>query len=495
MPSFYEIDERRDVFELDVAHTIGNTDFGLGGRADLLDQDNSKNLRRRPNELGTTVLGPGTSIDRFVTQRDGLEADLFNVHGFTATRIKEHTLLTLGGSFTTMDTDISGSRIYGSDYDPVYDPNFERRQERDEGFLNLSGGANWKQYVGNVNFMFTPCENLHIVPSLRIENVDQDGFASFTETEVLAAPTFTTVEEDFINRHERGFTDVSEALELRYTGLTNWVFYTRGEWLQGQGDSMETQAEADLPPPSTTIQRDTDSERFTQKYVLGLNWYPARRVNFAAQYYHKERDNEWDHNVDSTSNATNSGNRYPAFLVAQDFQTEDVNFRVTWRPCHFFSSISRYDFQFSTIDTTGDNLSSVQSGEMVSHIFSQSFTISPWNPLYIQLNGTYVSDELDTPATDQPGAAANLVTESRNGYWNVGAVVGLALNDRTDLQAQYSYYQSDNFIDNSRGQHSLWRGSKGAWSDRRPPSHVNPAPAIVPQVRLFRLQRRHLRRA
>ena len=449
VPSFYDIDERRDIFELDITHTIGNTDFGLGARADFLDQDNSRNMRRRPGETGTTVLGPGTSIDRFVTQHDKLEADLFNVHGFTATRIKENTLLTVGGSFTTMDTDISGSRIYGPDYDPIYDPMFERRQERDSGFFDLGGGAQWKQYVGNINVMFTPCENLTLVPSLRIEHVDQEGLASYTSTEVLAGPTFTTVEEDLLNSQERGFTDISEALELRYTGVTNWVFYVRGEWLQGQGDLTETQAETDVPPPSTTIERDTDSDRFTQKYVLGVNWYPQRRLNLAAQYYHKERNNDYDHNIDSTSNATNSGNRYPAFLVAQDFKTDDVNFRVTWRPCSYFSSISRYDFQLSTIDTTGDFLDSVQSGEMVSHIFSQSFTISPCNPLYLQLNGTYVFDELDTPATRQPGAAANLVTESRNGYWNAGAVVGLALNERTDLQAQYSYYQSDNFIDNS----------------------------------------------
>jgi predicted porin len=86
---------------------------------------------------------------------------------------------------------------------------------------------------------------------------------------------------------------------------------------------------------------------------------------------------------------------------------------------------------------------------MTSHIFSQSLTISPWNPVYVQLNGTYAFDELDTPATRVSGASANMVTESRNGYWNASALVGLTLNDRTDLQAQYSYYQSDNYINNS----------------------------------------------
>jgi len=449
VPSFWDIDERRDIFELDVKHAIGNTDFGVGGRIDLLEQDNSRNERRRPNETGTTVLGPGTSIDRFVTQREGMDADLFNVHGFTESRLSEKVLFTTGGSFTTMDTDISGSRIYGADYDAVYDPLFARRQQRDEGFFNLSGGAQWKQYVGNVNLMITPCDHLTLVPSLRIEHSDQDGFASFTETEVLAGPAFTTVEEDFVNRHERSFTDVSEALELRCTGVTNWVFYLRGEWLQGQGDQIETQAETDTEPPAATIMRDTDSKRFTQKYVLGVNWYPHRRVNMAAQYYHKERENDYDHNVDSTPNAPPSGNRYPAFLVAQDFKTDDVNFRITWRPCRFFNSVSRYDFQLSTIDTTADQLSHVQSGEMVSHIFSQGITVSPWSWIYLQANGTYAFDELDTPATSQPGAAANLVTKSRNGYWNASGLVGIALDDRTDLQAQYSYYQSDNYINNS----------------------------------------------
>jgi hypothetical protein len=448
VPALWDIDERRDIFELDVTHTIGNTDFGLGGRVDLLEQDNSRSSRRRPGETGARFGGVG-SIDRVVTQHDGVEADLYNVHGFTATRINEKVLFTTGASFTTMDTDISGSRLYGADYDAIYDPLFARRQQRDEGFFDLGGGANWKQYVGNLNLMVTLHDHLVLVPSLRIEHVDQGGVASFTETEVLGPPGYTTAEEEFVNTSDRNFTDVSEALELRYTGFTNWVLYVRGEWLEGQGDQRETQAETDLPPPSVTISRDTDSTRFTQKYVAGVNWYPLRRLNMAAQYYHKQRANDYDHLIDSTPNAAPSGNRYPAFLSAQDFTTDDVNYRITWRPCSFLTSVSRYDFQISTIDTTGDLLAKTESAEMTSHIFSQSFTISPWTWAYLQANGTYVSDELNTPASDLGGAAANLVSESRNGYWNVSALMGFALDQKTDLQLQYSYYQSDNYINNS----------------------------------------------
>ena len=87
-------------------------------------------MRRRPFELQ----------DRHLTQREGLEGDMFNVHASTETRLNERLRFTTGAAYTTMDTDISGSRIYGSGYDPVYDPLFARRQQRDEGFLACTAG-------------------------------------------------------------------------------------------------------------------------------------------------------------------------------------------------------------------------------------------------------------------------------------------------------------------------------------------------------------------
>jgi len=449
VPSFYDIHEERDLIQLDVKHTIGKTDFGIGGRVDLLTQDNSLNLRRRPGETGTTILGPGTSIDRYVTQRNSLDADNYNVHAFTDTRLTKNVRFTLGGSFTTMDTDISGSRVYGPGYDAIYDPLFVRRQERDSGFFNLGGGATWKQYVGNANVIITPWEHVDLVPSLRVEHVTQDGTTHFTSTDVGAAPTFTATQDNLQNHQNHYFTDVTEALELRYTGLTNWVFYLRGEWLEGQQDSTEKQNDTDVFPATTTILRDTDSTSFGQKYVLGINWYPRRHLNMALQFYYKERKIDYEHEVDSTPNDAASGNRYPAFIVDQKFRTEDVNYRITWQPCRFFSSVSRYDFQRSIIDMVGDQLAYTESGNLVTHIFSESLTLSPWNPVYIQLGGSYVIDKVDTPATDQTGAAAGLVSTSHNDYWTVNSVIGVALDERTDLQTQYYFYQSRDYINNS----------------------------------------------
>ena len=442
VPSFLLIDEKRDIFEADAKHTLGRTDFGVGVRAEFSDNNNSRNIRRRPGELtGGTA---GSSPDRFLTQKEGVESDLFSAHAFTETRFTEKTRFTMGYSFTTLGTDISGSRIYGADYDPVYDPVFARRQQRDEGFLNLAGGSQVKQHVANLNVMLQPWKHLTIVPSVRVEHQDQEGFARFIETDVGGAPARTATQVAIENTRERGFTDVSEGLEARYAGLTNWAFYARAEWLQGEGDLKERETEAQ----TGLVSRDTDSTRFTQKYVVGANWYPYRRFNLGGQYYYKRRQNDYDHRVDSTTNTPPLGDRYPAFLRQQDFDTHDMNFRVTWRPLASLTLISRYDFQLSTIDTRPDFLTEVQSAESTAHIFSESISWTPFSRLFLQGSINYVLDRTQTPAHDAtPGT--NLVLNARNNYWNASLLAGIVLTEKTDFQAQYFYYRADNYVDNS----------------------------------------------
>ncbi len=177
VPSFWDIDEIRDIFEADVKHTRGKTDWGLGIRYELLDSNDSRNIHRRPGELPPATAAPGT--DREVTYREEVDLDLFNVHAFTETRFNDKVWFTTGYSFTRLDTDLSGSRVYGADYDAVYDPLFARRQFHDEGFLNLAGGSQMNQYVMNLNLMLTPWDNFSVVPAVRVEKQDLSGSISF----------------------------------------------------------------------------------------------------------------------------------------------------------------------------------------------------------------------------------------------------------------------------------------------------------------------------
>jgi hypothetical protein len=217
-----------------------------------------------------------------------------------------------------------------------------------------------------------------------------------------------------------------------------------------------SEREREAPSGPVDLFRETDVERFNQKYSVGANWYPHRKINLAGQYYYKIRQNDYDHVVDSTVFAPPATNDfYPAFIEQQDFDTHDVNFRVTWRALSSVTLVSRYDYQISSIDTQGDtdlagtSLSKIQSAEMVSHILSQSVSWTPWYRLFLQGNITYVWDFTDTPADNVSGAARGVVQTMRNDYWNASALAGFVVNDATDLQAQYAYYRADNYQDNS----------------------------------------------
>src|SRR6185369_11986446 len=97
VPTFLDIDEERDIFAGDIKHTLGKTDVGLGVRYEIIDNDDSRNIHRRPGELTPVPPALPAGPDRYVTQKDELQEDMFNVHGFTTTRFNEKVMLTLGG--------------------------------------------------------------------------------------------------------------------------------------------------------------------------------------------------------------------------------------------------------------------------------------------------------------------------------------------------------------------------------------------------------------
>jgi hypothetical protein len=416
------INETQDIVEADIKHDFGKTEAAVGLTYEHSDIDNSLDFRRNAGGLTQT----------YTTQKTGVDSDLFNVHAHTDTRLHEKVSFAVGYSYTSLDTDVSGSRIGGLAPDPVYDPALARYP----GFLNLGGGSQLQQQVASVNVPYRPTKNLAIVPSVIFESVGRESSTFYTAT-----PIGNTSLRN-VNSEEDS-TDIGGRLEIRYTGITNIVLYARGNWDQADSDLDESQIAT--ATGALDMARATDLSRFTQQYTAGVNWYPKRRLNTALQYYYKSRDNDYDHILDSTDNGGTI--RYPAYLTSQDFDTQDVNFRVTWRPMGNLVSVTRVDFQWSTIDTAGGGNPAIQSGDIQSQIYSQNLTWSPLTSLFLNGNFSYVISSTKTPA-DQ-SAPFGVVLQSNNNYWNAGLAAGYSLDSKTDLTAEYQYYEADNYQDNS----------------------------------------------
>jgi hypothetical protein len=132
----------------------------------------------------------------------------------------------------------------------------------------------------------------------------------------------------------------------------------------------------------------------------------------------------------------------------QNFQTHDGNVRLTLRPVQNVVLVSRYEYQYSTINTAPDSISGlgdVQSSTMTSQIFAQNASWSPWSRLCLQAGFNYVVSETRTPASAITQAELN----SQNNYWTVTFDSSVVVDDKTDLNVGFVYYQAGNYNNNS----------------------------------------------
>ncbi len=426
-PSFWDISDHSDAFLLDLSPHIKATEFGLGVRYEFGSLNDSLNISQFPNE----------PVQQKITDSQDTTYDLFNTHGYTETWIKKNLMLSTGVSFSDLDNNFTGSRIYGSDFDVNYVPS----AQSGFGYYGLGGGSHLQEYVADVNLFYKPTPFIAIVPSLRVlkEDWDADTTGLGTLGDNLATP--------FNVNSQRGDLEVRERLDLRYTGLTNWVLFARGEWTDGTGNLYEsgglTQVNGFGPPP---IQLQTDDSRFFQKYSAGARWYLSRGVIMDAGGYYKLDDFTYNNFVDSTPN--NSANVYPGYLVLQDFDTYDGNFRLTLRPLPNVTLISRYEYQLSTIHTKPDPISGlgeVQSSDMTSHILAEDISWAPVSRLFLQAGFNYVISETKTPASDITQAILN----AQNNYWTLNFSSGFVVDDKTDLNLAYLYYRADDYQNNA----------------------------------------------
>ncbi len=426
-PSFYTINEYSDSFQVDVTHHIKATDLGLGLRYETGKLDDALNISQWLTE----------PAQQSITDRQGTTYDLFNIHAFTETWLSKKVMFSTGYSFTDLDNNFTGSQIYGSDFGVGYVPS----AQSGFGYYGLSGYSRLQQYVMDVNLMAKPLETLSIVPSLRVQKEDTDADAGGMETLGLYPATA------FSGLSALEDLDVRERMDVNYTGVTNWVFNARGEWTEGQGNVA---ANGGLLPVNgigiPPIQQGTDESRFFQKYSIGARWYPVRRVTLDFGGYYKANDYNYNNFLDSTLN--NSANRYPGYLVMQNFDTYDGNVGLTLRLRPNLTLVSRYEYQWSTIYTEPDptsGLSGLESSQMQSQIIAQNLSWSPWPRLYLQPGFNYVLSKTKTPASDYTQA----ILAAQNNYWTLNFNAGLVVDDKTDLNLGYFYYRADDYQNNA----------------------------------------------
>src|SRR5205814_4622100 len=137
VPAFDNIFETRDIFAFDALKTFGNTTINLGMRYEYSTIDDQLQMERGAGQLPPIVPPPGAQ--RFITQRDINNVDLFSGHGIFETHFSDSLWFTAGYSYTTLGSDIGGTRIIGTHYNSAFGEPVPTLQPFDHGFVNLAG--------------------------------------------------------------------------------------------------------------------------------------------------------------------------------------------------------------------------------------------------------------------------------------------------------------------------------------------------------------------
>ncbi|MEY2518899.1 MAG: hypothetical protein QOF24_658 [Verrucomicrobiota bacterium] len=473
-PAFRDINETRDIFSVDILQNFGKTDIGLGMRYEHSEVNDRLQLERNAGQLPPVVAAPGAQ--RFITDNGRNQLDAFNGHVTTETRFSDSLWFTSAYSYSTLDSDISGTRIIGAGYDSMIGDPILTLQSNDHGVLNLSGVAQVQEHVINFNLLWMPAKKLTLLTAFRYTREDKDSASSFLDSNTAAntAPFTATNPAGGFHRITpvlrsgdtgEAFNNFAETLELRYAGIDNWVFYARGDWEEENGNVKEHIVAAG-PVDQGSMNKDTDL--LMQKYTAGVNWYPMANLNVSGQYYHKSSDYD-NHFISELATAPVVGSERNQRLLHQELDTDDVNFRVTWRPklppkLGTIAFVTRYDYVHGTIDgqwgispanppgvgLTGITYIEQRTAEITNHVITESVTWNPCARLYLQGNASYVLNKTDTPADFNliPNTSPT-VLDFKNDYWTASGSAGFALDDKTDLRAEYSYYRADNYQDNS----------------------------------------------
>jgi len=413
-PAFKEIDEEADIFKAKVEHEMGKVQVG--------DQLSYEHYR--------------TETTRFAEERD-LDADtseavnvsenysyyLFSNTFHMDSHVNKKVYWSLGYLFTNLDGG-GAFRMSTIPFGPEpFDKNWFTR------WLDIDQDS----HIANLNALFGPFKDLTFYGGLQAEKTETAGDTDAVLHETLPGVGEVAPEAAIVNRTNK--ESLEETVGTRYTGIRYTTLYTEAKWSQQNIYLLERELEDNVPGFKQTT--DTDVER--QQYTIGFNTSPISKTTLSARYRRRYYDNGYNYLED-----TEPG--YSAFITAQDYAGDEFTTKLTLRPSSRLRVSLDYQLITIDIDTQSDTIppSAVRSGDYDADIYSLSITLIPISRFY--LTGLFSYRDERTSSFDNDVAS---VVDYEGDVLTFIGTAGYAVDEKTDLTAEYLYTRSDNFNDNS----------------------------------------------
>ncbi len=416
-PSFKDIDETTDIFKLGVEHNLASVHLADDFRFEHFRSDT------RSFDASTNLVA---SAGKTVTVHEDYRHDEF----FNTFRMDQHVndkvYWSLGYLFTTLD----GHGGLALDTEPFNTP-------FDNNWVTRVVDVDLDSHVVNLNTMFGPFAGLIMSGGLQAEKTSGNGFTDALLTE-LAGGGVTNSPRALIHS-STDKSSLEETVGLRYSKIPFTTLYAEGRWTEQQIDLDEHETEDAVPD----FTRKTDTDIFRQDYIVGFNTAPIPRVTLSGRYRHSIYENDYENHVDTVAG-------YPAFITGQNFIEDEFTTKLTLRPCRYFNVAFKYQKLATDIKTGTDSVpllapgGGLQSGNFDANIYSVSATVMPISRLYVTGLFSFQDTRTTTFANGNPAVIGYV-----GNVYTIMGVAGYALDNKTDVNVEYTYSRTDNFTDNS----------------------------------------------
>jgi hypothetical protein len=461
LPTYVDLDEKNDAWEINVRHKFGNTTAVASVGGNNIENRNVREIQQNIGELAVfpapvftapTVNNVRTGSPRRTTMTQRHEEEGYHASATFETVIDSKLTLFGGLQYHTADGGIATSRQLTA---TIASANGVR--DYAGGFINTSptarapyhlvakGDFEFNVLTGNLGARFNPSPDLAIEAALRGERWEDSGknFGDYSSQGVTLATGAVTA---YASKGQHGVNNVEKpwtpTVDLRYTGIKNVALYASWEYrtakqnehVRYEGLNGQTKMnELDLIGKNI---KETHSNA-----TVGLSWTVNPTLNLRAELFTKDHENDFAGYDDVV------GRNY-----VLNYDIFGTKLTAVVRPTSAVNLTTRYVLQrsksavfHSGLTTTGVINGSVDGNDSTRHSLSEGITWNVSNAVYVQANGTVVFDQMQTMYPWISGIAKRNFRNADNNYVTGDATVGFTIDKKTTGTLQATYYRANNF--------------------------------------------------
>ncbi|MBM4046568.1 MAG: hypothetical protein FJ279_15765 [Planctomycetes bacterium] len=442
-PASKKVDESVDIFKLNVEHDIKDITFRDAFR---FEHYNNRTTREDDSVRTYTFAGfpalPTFAVPapyKNVTVKEKFGHNLLSNTFTMESQPHEKVYWSAGYLYSKL----WGTADYWMDTQPY-------RSGRDKRWYTTEVDLDEKSHVINLGLMLGPFANLTPYGGVQLEKTGSEADQESIMQERAPAPAGVWPDEAPHVRVKTSDDRVSAESHagLRYTGLPFTSLYAEGRWRREENTLFERSLEEDtLAMGAEAWQRQTDGDIWRQDYTIGFNTAPFRRVTWGGRYTWRNRHNDYKHDLDEAGGTTGLGS-YSAFINKQTLDTNELSTNLTIRPFDRVTVVGKYQYADTRIHTTTQrnevlNADGLRTADYTSHRYSLSTTWQATNKLYLTGMVSYQNTQTET-ATN----GSNSVRPYEGNVLSLGAGLGYAFNEKTDVKANYVFSHADTFYNN-----------------------------------------------